>query len=216
MSNETLLNNVRTELRWDPKVDSEAIAVSAKEGTVTLRGTVGSCRAKREAKRAAARVSGVKRVSNELEVRLLNENRRGDSELRGHVLQALMLDCRIPKTVNASVQSGWVTLTGVAEWQYQREEAEFIAANVPGVVDVLDQIHLMSSTPNAEDVANSIAKALERRAELDAKKLSVKASAGIVTIEGTVRSWSERNAALAAAWAAPGVVAVTNHLVVEH
>ena len=45
-----LVDNVSDELFWDPKVDNEAIAVSAKAGTVTLRGTVGSLREKREAR----------------------------------------------------------------------------------------------------------------------------------------------------------------------
>ena len=32
--------NVNDELVWDPKVDPQMIAVSADEGTITLRGTV--------------------------------------------------------------------------------------------------------------------------------------------------------------------------------
>lgn len=56
MTNETLERHVTDELRWDPKIDSEAIAVSVDDGIVTLRGTVGSFRQKREAKRAAERV----------------------------------------------------------------------------------------------------------------------------------------------------------------
>ena len=38
---------------WDPKLDSQAIAVSADDGAVTLRGTVGSFREKREAGKAS-------------------------------------------------------------------------------------------------------------------------------------------------------------------
>ena len=51
--------DVSDELFWDPKVDNEAIAVSADSGKITLRGTVGSLREKREAKKAAQRVFGV-------------------------------------------------------------------------------------------------------------------------------------------------------------
>ena len=42
MSNQALEQNVTEELFWDPKVDGEEIAVAADDGTVTLRGTVGS------------------------------------------------------------------------------------------------------------------------------------------------------------------------------
>jgi osmotically-inducible protein OsmY len=63
---------VSDQLRWDPKIDHSAIAVSADAGVVTLRGTVGSFRQKRDAEKDAKRVYGVKSVKSDLEVRLLN------------------------------------------------------------------------------------------------------------------------------------------------
>ena len=59
MSNNDLERSVTDELYWDPKVDNAAIAVSADDGVVTLRGTVGSFRQKREATQDAERVFGV-------------------------------------------------------------------------------------------------------------------------------------------------------------
>ena len=64
MSNDELRTFVVDELSWEPKVDVEEIAVDAEDGVITLRGTVGSLREKREAKRAAERVYGVKGVDN--------------------------------------------------------------------------------------------------------------------------------------------------------
>src|SRR5262245_51637148 len=119
-----VMANVNDELFWDPKVDSAAIAVSADDGKVTLRGTVGSLGEKREAKKAAEKVYGVISVDSKLQVPLMDDKRREDAELRGDVLQALMLDSMIPATVDAKVDEGFVTLTGTADWQYQREEAE--------------------------------------------------------------------------------------------
>src|SRR5262249_34413840 len=40
MSNDDLVTSVTEELYWDPKLDSSAIAVSANNGAVTLRGAV--------------------------------------------------------------------------------------------------------------------------------------------------------------------------------
>src|SRR6476660_10226382 len=119
-----LVADVSDELFWDPKVDNTAIAVSADNGKITLRGTVGSLREKLEAKKAAERVYGVTSVDNSLQVRLMNDAKRGDAEVRGDVLQALMLDSLVPSTVDAKVDDGLVTLTGGANWQYQRDEAE--------------------------------------------------------------------------------------------
>ena len=54
-----LAADVTDELFWDPKVDNAAIAASADGGRITLRGTVGSLREKRDARKAAERVFGV-------------------------------------------------------------------------------------------------------------------------------------------------------------
>jgi osmotically-inducible protein OsmY len=213
-SDEALIRHVRDELYWDPKIsDSDAIAVDAALGAVTLRGTVSSLRQRHEAKRAAERVSGVIGVDNQLAVRpLIDEQRREDASIGGDVLQALMLNGFIPGTIDAKVHDGVVTLTGTVEWQYQRDEATFVASNIVGVVDVVDQIELVHSTPRTGDVRESIEKAFKRHAALEANDLRISTSNGTVTIDGTVRSWSEHDEAIAAAWAAPGVQLVVDHL----
>ena len=213
MASSTVEAEVRDELLWDPKIDSESVAVAvADDGSVALRRTVGSFRQKREAAKAAQRVRRVTSVDNQLEVRLLTDHRRDDAELRGDVLQALMLDSLIPSTVDASVKDGVVTLTGTADWQYQRGEAEFVAANILGVVGVEDGIYLNSLGPQAEDVEARIAQAMQRDAKLDGDNVTAGVDKGVVTLKGTVRSWAERDAAVAAAWAAPGTVDVVDDL----
>jgi osmotically-inducible protein OsmY len=161
-------------------------------------------------------VYGVTSVRNELEVRIVDEHGRQDADLRGAVLQAMALDGLIPKTVDAKADSGLVTLTGTAAWQYQREEAEFVAGNVPGVVDVDNQIALTTPHPTAGDVKQAIERAFQRNANLDAEGLSVKTHGNVVTLGGAVSSWDERDAAVVAAWAAPGVAAVEDRIVVEY
>jgi osmotically-inducible protein OsmY len=197
-------------------VDSEAIAVSASDGKITLRGTVGSLREKREAKKAAQRVFGVISVDSQLKVRLMDDERRADAELRGDVLQALMLDRLVPTTVDAKVDDGFVTLTGTADWQYQRDEAEFLASNIVGALDVFDEIDLEHPTPNADDVQGSIKKAFKRNAKIDADDLAVSTDNGTVTINGTVSSWAEHDEAIDAAWAAPGVTSVADRMTVSY
>jgi osmotically-inducible protein OsmY len=216
MTNDELQGWVSDELFWDPKVDSAPIAVSANDGEVTLRGTVASFRQKREAQKAAERVYGVTSVNNRLQMRILDEYGRQDADLRGAVLQAMALDGLIPKTIDARADDGLVTLSGTAVWQYQRDEAEFIAGNVPGVVDIDDQIALTNPEPKAGDVKRSIEQALQRDAKLDAEGLSVKAHGNTVMLSGAVGSWGEHDAAVASAWAAPGVTAVEDRIVVEY
>jgi osmotically-inducible protein OsmY len=216
MTNDELQGWVRDELFWDPKVDGAPIVVSANDGEVTLRGTVGSFRQKREAQKAAERVYGVTSVDNRLQVRMLDEYGRQDADLRGAVLQAMALDGLIPKTIDARADDGLVTLSGTAAWQYQREEAEFVAGNVPGVVDVDDQITLTNPEAKAGDVKQAIEQALQRDAKLDAEGLRVNTHGSMVMLSGAVGSWGEHDAAVAAAWAAPGVTAVEDRIVVEY
>ena len=217
MSSDTdLVADVSDELFWDPKVDNTAIAVSADDGTITLRGTVGSLREKLEAKKAAERVYGVISVDNDLQVRLMNDAKRGDAEVRGDVLQALMLDSLVPSTVDAKVDDGLVTLTGTANWQYQRDEAEFVASNIVGALDVFDEIELTHPTPDAGDVQESIKKAFKRNAAIDANDLTISTYNGTVAIDGTVGSWAEHDEAIDAAWAAPGVTSVRDDLTIGY
>jgi osmotically-inducible protein OsmY len=216
MSNDELTGHVTDELFWDPKVDNAAIAVSADDGVVTLRGTVGSLRQKHEAKKDAERVWGVKSVDNELQVWLLNDDRREDADLRGAVLQALMLDSLVPATVDADVDDGMVTLKGKANWHFQRDEAVTVATNVAGVVSVDNAIELVPPGPSAQDLEHSIKKAMERNAKLDANSVSVESSNGTVTLRGTVSSWADHDEAVEAAWAAPGVTRVKDHIHVAY
>jgi len=210
---EQLVEWVSDELGLDPKVRDHAIAVTAENGTVTLRGTVGTLREKREAEKDAKRVSGVDVVDNELQVKPLVS--KADADLRGDVLGALALDSLVPKTIDAKVEGGRVTLTGIADWQYQREEAEYVASNIVGALHVDDDITLKPH-PDLGDVKGAITRAFQRGAKLDADNLSVQISEGMVTLEGTVGSWAEHDEALAAAWSASGVTQVVDHVTVRH
>jgi osmotically-inducible protein OsmY len=156
MTDEQLIANVRDELAWDPKIDAEDVAVAAQQGVVTLRGTVGGFRAKSEAGRAAQRVRGVREVHNEITVRLSAGRHWDDAELRGDVLQALLLDTAIPDSVDATVSHNVVTLSGVCEHPYQRDEAAFVAGNVVGVLDVVNHIALTDPRPDPGDVMETM------------------------------------------------------------
>ena len=214
MSNEELRKNVTDELFWDPKIDSSSVAVGSDDGAVTLRGTVGSFREKRAAKKAAERVYGVTGVENELSVRLMTDDTRSDADVRGDVLQALMLDTLVPSTIDAKVNDGEVTLTGEAEFKFQLDEALDVAGNIRGVINVWDEVAIVGPPPAAGDVKDAISKAFDRSAKLDADALTVESSNGTVTVKGTVQSWAEHDEAIDAAWAAPGVRNVHDRILV--
>jgi osmotically-inducible protein OsmY len=216
MTDDELRRLVATELSWDPKVGSEAIEVSADSGTVTLRGTVASLWKKRAGSKAAARVRGVTWVANELRVQIPDRDRRDDDDLRGDVLEALMLDGSVPTTVDAQARDGFVTLSGPAEWHYQREVAESRTASVPGVIDIDNAITLPRAS-GARVAPDAISGAFRRDAVLDADRLSVETfTGGLVILSGTASSWAARDHAVAAAWSAPCVTQVDDRIRVEY
>jgi osmotically-inducible protein OsmY len=143
---------VAAELDFDPTVEGEHIVISADCGFVTMYGTVSSLGQKYRAQSAAQRAPGVRRVRNELQVRIPDGDRcpPADGDLRGAVILALVLNRLVPGTVDARVEDGLVTLVGTAGRQYQREEAELICACVPGVIAVKNEISLAPAPGNVD------------------------------------------------------------------
>jgi osmotically-inducible protein OsmY len=215
MRDDELQRDVTAELSWDPQVDSDAIKVSVANGTVALRGTAGSLWLKQAGGRVAARVRGVTRISNELRVEIAGKDRRDDEDLRGDVLEALMLDVSVPTTLDAQARDGFVTLTGAAQRHYQREAAEFRTTNVPGVAGI-DNAITLPQTPDARDAREAISAAFRRVAALEANGLRVDISAdGLVILSGHGPLLDRTRSALAAAWSAPSVTRVEDRICVE-
>ena len=216
MTDDDLQRDVAAELSWDPRVDGQAIEVSAAGGVVTLCGTVTSLRHKQAGASAAARVRGVTRVADELSVRIPGRDRRNDEDLSGDVLEALMLEGSVPMTVDAQARDGFVTLTGTVEWHYQREAAESRTAAVPGVAGIGNAIALAEAA-DARAAADAIGCAFRRDAMLDPDRLSVETfSGGLVILSGTVSSWAAHDHAVAAAWSAAGVTDIDDRIGVEY
>ena len=71
MANDRLLQkSVLEELSWEPSIVAAHIGVAAHDGVVTLSGHVESYAQKQAAEAATRRVSGVRGVAEELEVKL--------------------------------------------------------------------------------------------------------------------------------------------------
>ena len=62
--------DVIAELSWEPSVNAAQIGVEVQDGIVTLAGHVSSYAEKWNAERAAQRVSGVKALAIEMDVKL--------------------------------------------------------------------------------------------------------------------------------------------------
>ena len=67
-SNEELQLDVQDAIKWQPLLKAAEIGVTAKDGIVTLSGTVNSFTKKMEAENAAKNVVGVRAVVEEIDV----------------------------------------------------------------------------------------------------------------------------------------------------
>jgi osmotically-inducible protein OsmY len=143
--NDRIRDDVRAELANDPRIPYvDEIAVEAYGGAVTLRGTVGSFAQQRAAVADARRTRGVFDVLDELQVRLLNDDRRKDAEIRGAALQRLIWDPEIPGDyLDVKVKDGWVTLDGEVDHQYQSDRAFDHVASLYGVTGVTNAVKVV-------------------------------------------------------------------------
>jgi osmotically-inducible protein OsmY len=216
ISNLQLRQDVLDELEFEPSVNAAHIGVAANRGVVTLTGFVANYAEKAAAERAARRVKGVKAIAEEIEVRLPSDTKRSDDEIAARAVDILQWQVGSPADRLAiKVEKGIVTLTGDVDWQYQKADAEHVVHKLSGVIDVLNQIRVAAPV-RASDIKEKIQKALQRSAEVEASGITVQTEGGRVVLSGKVRAWYERDIAQRAAWSAPGVTEVQDHLTIEY
>jgi osmotically-inducible protein OsmY len=210
-----LKEDVIERLAFDPKIISDNIAVTAKNGIVTLVGMVPSLYQKWEVEKVVKATRGVQGIADELRVDLPMYHLRSDTDIALAIGHRFASNGDIPSDVQFVVKNGHVTLSGEVAWFYQSQEAVREAGSVVGVQDVTNEITLRPiAVPNASEVLHKIQAEFQRTADLDAKNVEVEVNGSAVTLSGTVHSWLEHDRAAQAAWGVPGITRVSNQIVV--
>jgi osmotically-inducible protein OsmY len=208
VSDLALRSRILRALAGAPHVDVVEIAVECHDdGDVVLRGSVVNLLQRAEAVRTTRRVPGVRTVDDQLRRRPAGAEHRADAKTEAAILDALILDDALPAYgIDVDVDGDEVTLRGAVDIAAEREVAERIARRVPGVSGVHNRLKVWIAV-SAEDVAERITDAI-----VGADRLTVTVRDNVVTLTGSVRSGEDRDAAVAAAARAPGVVGVRSEI----
>jgi len=212
MNDHQLRQHVLDELDFEPSVDATHIAVGVHAGVVTLTGLVSSYGERLAAECAVRRVRGVRAIAEELEIHLPSDKKIADTEIAERAVDILKWRVGVPANrIAVKVEKGVVTLTGKVDRRFQKREAEDAIHALTGVTGVINGIAVNPTVPVPE-IKAKIEQALRRSAELDASRITVQADGGKVVLSGKVHAWFERGIAERAAWSAPGVTDVEDHI----
>lgn len=211
-----LKSDVTSELAWDTSVGERAgIGVAVRDGVVTVSGQVDNYMQKQAIERAVRRVSGVRGIAMDLEVKLAAGARPSDTDIAQAALNAMRWHSMVPEErVQIEVEDGHVTLSGELDWAYQVASAEQCVRPLLGVKDITNDIRIRPHV-NTSDIAAGISSALMRHAQREARNISIQVDGGVVTLRGKVDSLREREAAVGTAWSAKGVTRVVDQLEVS-
>jgi len=124
-------------LKWNWEVPNDKVKVKVENGKVSLTGELPWNFQKEAAKRAVINLTGVTGVLNNINIKSDSEDEIEESDIE----DALRRNWSINEAdVDVSVSGNTVTLTGTVTSWYQRDEAERIAWNAPGVSKVKNEL----------------------------------------------------------------------------
>ena len=112
------------------------------------------------------------------------------------------------------VEHGLVTLEGTLHWNFQKQATRKSIKNVIGVTGIKNHIVIKAETHD-EVEKKQIENALRLNWSMDGQDVRVDVSGKIVTLNGVVNSYYQKDEAERIAWNAPGVGSVVNELAID-
>ncbi|WP_345122884.1 BON domain-containing protein [Hymenobacter antarcticus] len=235
-SDEDILKAIRDCFRYDPRVRAGTPEVEVRDGRVLLRGTVSNLKAQRTAEQDALGVVGVWLVDNYLRVR--PRHNVADHDIQRHMLAALLRDPYLQRyAMEVVVHNGKASLYGTVDSQFDKLQAEDVAAGVNGVIAVENRLVVPTwyattggdyfacyvshaepaagKMPGSDALTRTIQQLLYWSPALSGQDIEVQVANGRATLTGTVHTPQDRQHAALFAFEG-GAHAVDNQLRVRY
>lgn len=188
------------------------VRASVVDGTALLFGTTTNLYTRLTAAHLAAAVDGVTAVDNRIQV--VPPQHRTDGDIGRDVHVALVRDAYLhAEVIRFRVLHGVVCLEGVVDSPAKPDHATLVLAQIPGVLDVDNQVRVVTEPLSRQDarLVHAIKRGLIWSPWVSADDVQVIVKDGVVELEGTVASEVQRAAAEEIARRA-GADAVINNL----
>ncbi len=201
------------------------IKIDAKNGNVTLTGSVADNFNKSLAGETLAGIPGVKHVDNKLEIKNALPSADSDAWIRDKVKGALLFHRSVSARKTAvNVQNGVVTLQGEATSSAQKNLTAEYAMDVEGVKDVHNEMTVTEPPAEARTVSRKIDDAsitaqvkmtLLYHRSTSALNTRVETKRGVVTLHGKAKNAAEKDLAAKVAADVVGVKEIKNRMAIE-
>jgi osmotically-inducible protein OsmY len=204
---------------------TDDIKIQAKDGAVTLTGTVSEESHKSLAEETVASLPGVKSVDNKIELKGERPAENSDAWLITKVKAALLFHRSVSgiKT-EVNVKDGIVTLQGEATSQAQKDLTTEYAKDVEGVKNVNNEMTVGKTSKKTRTAGDKIDDAsitaqvkmtLLYHRSTSALKTSVTTKKGVVTLGGKAKTAAEKDLATKFANDVNGVKEVKNRMTID-
>ena len=203
----------------------DQVKVEAKDGVVTLTGTVPDENQKTLAEDTVTSLPGVVYVKNQITVERPSSE-HSDDWIAFKIRTALLMKANVSATnTHVDVKDGVVTLTGVADSTAQKELTEAYTKSIDGVKSVQNDITVQAPTETSSrstrDVVDDASITAQVKYQLvvhrstSALKTKVTTKDGIVQISGQADSDAEKDLVTKLAQDVRGVRSVSNDMTVK-
>ena len=203
----------------------DSIKTEAKDGNVTLTGTVADASHKSLAENTVASLPGVLSVDNQLKISGEQPAEHSDAWITTKVKTALLFHHNVRATkTDVNVKDGIVTLSGEATSMAQKELTTEYAKDIDNVKEVKNEMTVAKNPAKPEEtigekiddasITAQVKASLLSHRSTSALKTKVQTTDGVVTVSGIAKNAAEKSLVTKLVTDIDGVSSVVNNMTI--